>query len=527
LRCAPWRGVEAAPNVSEHEVDWIAVLWFGGWIVAVLALFGAALRLPLQTRHDGWRSALYGVAVIAAGIGVAVLANLAAVLHDTHLDFTRENIYTPSATALRAVAAVRQPVSITYFYRSQDPVGRRTSGLLQLMGRRNPLLTVATVDPDKEPALARVQGIRMYNAAVIEAEGRRVLVQSTDEAEIAIGIQRVLRERSITACFLEGHGELPMDNMEFHTHLEGITDHSHGEASSKVVDMPGHGAGRLRRALEAQGYDAHKIVLATLPGVPEACTVLIVANPRTTFLPAESVALRAYLRRGGAALLLVDLGFTPEPELKRLLNEIGVEPEQQVVVDPLSHYQSDAEMVAVGGYDPHPITRSMSLTFFPGIRPLALVPTPPGVTVVPLLMSSRDSYARRAEPVETRAVRLDLNTGAEAGPVAAPEIGPRILGVAAEGALGGGGRPFRAVVVGDGDFVSNSFFPYMSNSDLALSMVRWLAREERTAAVTTRVPVPPLLLLTAEEMRTIFLVLVILLPLAVVMLGGFVWWRRR
>lgn len=517
--------------MSEHEVDWIAVLWFGGWIVAVLALFGAALRLPLQTRHDGWRGALYGAAVIAAGIGVAVLANLAAVLHDTHLDFTRENIYTPSATALRAVAAVRQPVSITYFYRSQDPVGRRTSGLLQLMGRRNPLLTVTTVDPDKEPALARIQGIRMYNAAVIEAEGRRVLVQSTDEAEIAIGVQRVLRERSITACFLEGHGELPMDNMEFHTHLEGITDHSHGEASSKVVDMPGHGAGRLRRALEAQGYDAHKIVLATLQGVPETCTVLIAANPRATFLPAESVALRAYLRRGGAALLLLDLGFTPEPELQRLLNEIGVEPEQQVVVDPLSHYQSDAEMVAVGGYDPHPITRSMSLTFFPGIRPLALVATPPEVNVVPLLMSSRDSYVRRAEPVETRTVRLaaqlDPKTGPKADPPAAPEARPRILGVAAEGTLPGGGQPFRAVVVGDGDFVSNSFFPYMSNSDLALAMVRWLAREERTAAVTTRVPVPPLVLLTAQDMRTIFVGLVILLPLAVVLLGGIVWWRRR
>ena len=129
-------------------------------------------------------------------------------------------------------------------------------------------------------SLARTQGIRIYNAALIEAEGRRVMVQSTDEAEIAIGIQRVLRERVVTACFIEGHGELPMDNMEFHTHLEAIADHSHGEASSKLVDMPGHGIGRLRRALEAQGYDARKIVLATLTGVPEACTLVIVASPR-------------------------------------------------------------------------------------------------------------------------------------------------------------------------------------------------------------------------------------------------------
>jgi hypothetical protein len=516
--------------VGEHAIDWDALLWLGGWMLAVLALFAVGLGLPLQTRFDGWRGRLYAAAVVAAGIAVAVLANLATQLHDAHLDLTREKIYTPSAAAVRAIDALTEPVSLTYFYRSQDPIGRRTSGLLQMMGRRNPLLAVSVVDPDKEPALARTQGIRIYNAAVIEAEGRRMMVQSTDEAEIAIGIQRVLRERVVTACFIEGHGELPMDNMEFHTHLEAIADHSHGEASSKLVDMPGHGIGRLRRALEAQGYDARKIVLATLTGVPEACTLVIVASPRATFLPAESAALRAYLQRGGAALLLLDLGFVAEPGLARLIGDLGLRLEQQVVVDPLSHYQSDAEMVAVGGYDPHPITRSVSLTFFPGIRPLTLIAPAPGLSVVPLLASSRDSYVRRAEPVETRTVQLAQAAGAGSGGGAAaaePETGPRVLGAAAEGVLPGGERPLRAVVVGDGDFASNSFFPYMSNSDLVLAMVRWLAREERTTAIASRIPVPALILLTAEQMRAIFIALVLALPLAVVGLGGVVWWRRR
>ena len=163
------------------------------------------------------------------------------------------------------------------------------------MGRRNPLLTVLTVDPDKQPELARREGVRLYNAAIVEAAGRRVLIQGTDEAEIAIGIQRVLRTRSLTVCFLEGHGEFPMDGFEFHTHLEGVADHSHGEASSHVVETAGHGVGRLRRVLEAQGYVTRKLVLATTGAVPADCTVVLAANPRTTFLPAESAALRAYL----------------------------------------------------------------------------------------------------------------------------------------------------------------------------------------------------------------------------------------
>jgi hypothetical protein len=83
------------------------------------------------------------------------------------------------------------------------------------------------------------------------------------------------------------------------------------------------------------------------------------------------------------------------------------------------------------------------------------------------------------------------------------------------------------VIVGDGDFASNSFFPYMSNSDLSLSMIRWLVREERAPKVRAGVPVPPLVLLTGEQMKRVFLIVEVLLPLGVIAVGAVVWWRRR
>ena len=167
-----------------------------------------------QTRLARWRAWFYSIAVIFAAIGVWILANVAIALHDTHFDLTREKAYTPSSAAMRAVDELDRAVTVTYFYRSQDGESRRTRDLLLVMARRNPLLKVVAVDPDREPTLARNQGIQIYNAAVIEGEGRRVLVQGTDETEIAIGIQRVLRGSTITVCFLEGHGELPMDNFD-------------------------------------------------------------------------------------------------------------------------------------------------------------------------------------------------------------------------------------------------------------------------------------------------------------------------
>jgi hypothetical protein len=509
-----------------HAIELHALLWAAGWLVAVLVLFAIGLRLPLATGLGAVGSRLYALTCVVIGLGVWVLANVALVLNDTHIDVTREQVYTPSAAAMAVVDELRTPVRITYFYRSEDPIGQRARNILEVMGRRNPLLTVLTVDPDKQPELARREGVRLYNAAIIEAAGRRVLIQGTDEAEIAIGIQRVLRTRSLTVCFLEGHGEFSMDGFEFHTHLEGVASHSHGEASSHIIETAGHGVGRLRRVLEAQGYVTRKLVLATAGAVPPDCTVLLAANPRTTFLPAESEALRSYLTGGGSALLLLDLGFVPEAGLARLLSDLGGQLEQQVVVDPLGHYHRDAEMVAVTGYDPHPITRTLSLTFFPGIRPLTLTKPASGVEVTPILQSSRDSYARPVAAAEARTIENAPAPAAQVAPQVA-DVRTRVLGIAAEGTLAPGAPPFRAVLIGDSDFASNSFLPYMANSDLLVAAVRWLAREERGTTVRTRIPVPPMILLTGAQSRWLFVLIVIVLPLTVVGIGGLVWWSRR
>jgi ABC-type uncharacterized transport system involved in gliding motility auxiliary subunit len=102
------------------------------------------------------------------------------------------------------------------------------------------------------------------------------------------------------------------------------------------------------------------------------------------------------------------------------------------------------------------------------------------------------------------------------------------MAIAAEGRLGPKATgDFRAVVVGDGDFASNSFLPYLANGDVALGIVRWLVREERATTVSSRIPVPSMILLTGAQMTLIFVAVEVLLPLAILAIGGFVWWRRR
>jgi len=510
------------------RLDVVNTIWFAGWLIAVVVLFALGARLPLMPRLRRFPRLLYTGAIVVATFGLAVLANVALVLHDVHFDLTREAVFTPSKQAETVVDRLHQDVKLTYFYQGQDQAGRRARDMIEVLGRRNPRLRVRTIDPDKQPTVANTYGVRIYNAAVLEADGRRIQVMSTDENQIALGILRLVRERVTTVCFMEGHDEYPMENFEFHTHFEGVASHNHGDSSSAHVQMRSHGAGRLRRALESLGYDVRKIIPATLTAIPADCAVVVDVNPRTTYLPGESDALLSYLAQGGAALLLYDLGFVLEPRLDAGLRSLGVGVEQDVVIDPLDHYSTDAEVVAVPVYEPHPITRSIALTFFPGVRSLTLGSPPPGITSAPLFRSSAESYTRRVEAVSERNPSRD--NGATRSTATQGGTGRRVLGAAIEGTWPGSGaatKPFRLVVVGDGDFASNSFLPYMANGDLALAMVRWLAREERTSSVSVRMPVPPLVLLTKSQMQRIFLVIEVLLPLAVMAIGAVVWWSRR
>ena len=518
--------------MTHGALDADALVWFVGWLIAVAVLLAIGWRLPLQTRWARTTNMLYQLAVVAAGICVAVLANVAITLHDVHIDLTREKTYTPSDQAMTVIKELQQPVSLTYFLRAQDPGSQRMRTVLEQMARSNPRLKLRVIDPDTEPAAARNAGLRTANTAVLEADGRRVQVETTDERQIAISIQRLLRTDLQTVCFLDGHNELPIDNFEFHTHLESLADHSHDDASAAVVTTAGHGVGRLRRALEAQGYEVRKVTLATGPGLPPACTLLVLAGPRTTFLPAESLAITHFLEGGGALLALLDLGFVPDPELARLLDRFGLKLPSQVIVDPLSHYATDAEMVAVTSYGPSPITRNLSMSFFPGVRPLIEVPPAPGLLRTPLFSSSRDSYVRQIDSTRASGAVPSPGTRSESDSpvVTVAETGPRLLGAAIEGRLAAAAPnsvPMRAIVVGDSDFASNSFLPYLANSDLALAMTRWLLREERLTTVPTRIPVPPMIVLSNTQMRTIFLLIVIALPFLAVALGLLTWWRRR
>jgi hypothetical protein len=357
---------------------------------------------------------------------------------------------------------------LTYFYQTQDPAGRGAATIVQLLARLNPRLEVDIVDSDQHPALANQMGVQVYNTAVVRAGDRRIQVITTDEEEIALAILRAIRTRETVICFATGHGEYDIDNFAFHTHFEGTQGHRHNMEGVVVVQMQQHGLGRLRRTIEKLGLVARKTLLAGGQQVPADCAALVEANPRTRYTSADSDVVLAYLKRGGGLLMLIEPDYPIDETLAAVLAEAGIRPGDGFVVDPVDHYFTDEQMIAVSQYARHPITRGLALSIYPGARPVDAVSAPHATAMV-LFSSSAQSY-RIAD-------RLSASEEAASAP-----RGAIPLAAAAEGRIGSG-DPFRLVVFGDADFASISFFPYLANADMVLGSLSWLIREERAPVV--------------------------------------------
>ena len=174
------------------------------------------------------------------------------------------------------------------------------------------------------------------------------------------------------------------------------------------------------------------------------------------------------------------------------------------MIDPLNHFRTDPDKVAVPYYSPHPITERLALTVFPQARPLVLAPPPQGVRTTLLAASSQDSYRRPAA-----AGGAALASAEQATPLTPKTAAPRRsrsrskacgLGAATE-------KQFRLVVAGTSKFASNEYFPYVSNGELSVSMLRWLAADETTPSVKPQTYQLPEIVLTSRQMRDVFLAL--------------------
>jgi ABC-type uncharacterized transport system involved in gliding motility auxiliary subunit len=516
----------AALGFAGFEEDVANSFLFAAWALALLTLFILALRLPLRgggSRLSAWTT----TALVTVGaIAVVVAANVALFRHDVHFDVTREARNTPPPQFTTLITHLRTPLSLTYFYNSGDLHAIAARDLMQIAARGHPLLTFRAIDLDREPGLARDVGVHSYNTALLEAGDHKVVIENnTDVTRIAYAAMRALNQRTETVCFVTGHGETfrPMPSHFHFSHRETLRGHDEPGAGDVLEGNPAD-LDRLQLALSEIGYATRPVELAAATAIPADCSVVADVGPRVAYAAGEADLLVKYLAGGGRLLLLLDPVFQVDPELENhLLGALGLATSQAVVIDSLNHFRTDPDKVAVPYYAQHPITEGLGLTVFPQVRPIRVSKAPDDVTVTALASSSEDSYA---QPLSSAAGEI---ASAEQAVPAADQRKAQALVVAAEGAWPGGqsGKHFRLVLAGTSKVTTNEYFGFVSDGQLSVAMLRWLAADEAMPTLQPQTYKLPEIVLTSRQMREVFFVLEVLLPFSTVLCGALVWWRRR
>ena len=318
----------------------------------------------------------------------------------------------------------------------------------------------------------------------------------------------VSEERQPRVVFSTGHGEAPLDSGE-----------------------RGLGYAEARQLLERDNLTVSSWESFGKEGLPPDADVVVVAGPRTAFLAPESGALDRFLAAGGRALLLLDPVLpgagAPPPDLgfRGLLDKYGVKLGDDIVIDPTNALaQMGAEVLLADRYGNHPIVRSFAAAklgvIFQLARSVTKAETPPaGIAETMLVETSPEGWG------ETNLTNLETEIKKDPGDTPGPVSLAVAIGPAEEKA--GAGKTPRLVVIGNSRFAANGMLGNGANGALFANAVHWLAGSEKQIGIPPKTPEQSSLTLSAEQVRRIGIASVVGLPALAVLLGVWVWYRRR
>jgi ABC-type uncharacterized transport system involved in gliding motility auxiliary subunit len=449
-----------------------------------------------QTKYTAYLT-LYLVVILA----VLGAANWLANRHNKSFDSTANKRFSLSDQTEKVVKNLKQDVKIVYFDRTTDFT--RARDLLDRYDNLSARLTVAYVDPDRKPQIAKSEGVRNYGTIFVETAGKREEAKSLSEEEITGALIRALKGGARNVCVVSGSGEHSLD------------------------DTGRSGYSSVKELLEKNNYKTQVVSLLEKPEVPKDCTILMVGGPRFDYVDASVNAIRAYVENGGRVLLMIDpplkMGkedISDNAALTKVLESWGVTPNKDLVLDTsgIGQLFGLSEVVPlVTSYESHQIVREMKeiATAFPIARSLE-VKSGDKTTVEKLFSTSGNSYATSS--LSSSEIRINP---------AKDRKGPLTLAAAGTYRTGKEGGDGRFVVVGSSGWTANNILRFNGNRDLFVNMMNWLSSDEDLISIRPKEPEDRRLTLTRRQMSTVFYSSVVGLPLAVVLAGMWVWWRRR
>jgi ABC-type uncharacterized transport system involved in gliding motility auxiliary subunit len=414
-------------------------------------------------------------------------------------DWTTGARNTISDGSRRLLDGMDQAVQITAYVREDELTRGQIKDLVGTYQRFKDDITLEFINPDLTPERVRELGIASGGEIVIRYQDRSEKIQTLSEQHLTNALLRLTRQEERWIVFLTGHGERP----------------SSGETN--------HGLGAFSQELERKGLNIQAISLVESE-IPSNTNLLVLASPRSTLLPGEMKKLQSYIESGGNLLWLSEPD-TP-PGLEPLAEQLGVNFLPGMVVDATTQMFGieNPTFVVITGYPRHDISSEMTkVTVFPEAAGLEITDSA-AWTAIPLLTTLEHSWTEIGE-IEGE-IRFDQDSDERAGPL---DIGVILTrSPADETDEGGASAPNqRVVIIGDGDFLSNTYLGNPGNLDLGLNIVRWLSHDDATIDIQVKSAPDTTLILGKVAQAVIAIGFLIGLPLLLLLTGIIIWLRRR
>ncbi|MBP7864429.1 MAG: Gldg family protein [Acidobacteria bacterium] len=456
----------------------------------------AGLLVNMDRMADRYRSGRgrHGGRRLLAGVAIAVILvclNVLAVRYNGRYDTTPGRYFSLSTPTVNLLRTLRRPVTL-HAFTSGDNV--ETLNMLHNFGMGSRWVRWEMLDAEKDPDSARRLGVER-NAVIAVESGERVETVAirgdgtVDEARLASAVQSVLEPVRKKACLTRGHGEK-------------IT----------LNDNPG-----VVAALTDFHYAVEDVDLGKTGVVPPDCRFLLIGGPETAFTPAEVEAVRAYVRRGGALMVLLDP--PPGDPFAEILSDWRIEARTDVVIDPregeillsgAGAIPKGIEMSVIERFPSHPVTQGLrELLLFPIARSLSYrgggneveeLSAPLAVLDVPTAWGESDMD-------DLRSGTFEFNEGTDFRP-------PLVLALASRKApLGPGGPVSRMVVVSSADFLDDRCMnPALSNAEFFTRCVHWLSGNEWLLYIRPRLQARVGFDLSPRHERLFYYLVMVLLP---------------
>ncbi len=507
-----------------------------------LVLIGVALvmlAIPVLTHLRTVRDALTArsgryaantIVMVAAFMLILILLGFISFSNSSRIDVTATRQFTLAPQTEKILDEMDQGVTARVYTTPDDArqvrIKRQAEDYLYEFNRRNRDFNYEFIDPDLTPARARQDGISEYPTIVFEAE-------ESDRNPYLLtpfffGEEFVLSEQDLVSAILISTGE--QQKVVYFTT-------GHRERNTADSEENSGGYGFARSGLLGDNYAVRTLNLKQVEAIPSDSAVLIIAGPTGSFLVDERDKIEAYLRDGGRAMFLLDDAVNPQ--LNKILNNWGVNLPAGTIVDVGSSVTTDPRSPIIRRADYNqesPITKPLDDSFFThatGIQdiieraPQGLPPNPDelNITLTPLASTSIFSCVTTDPDSSSCNLEGDLP-------------GPHFLAMVVEALAPVGEAPVQPaageeikrtsiIVFGDSDFASNQFYFALSNSDLFLNSVGWLAQKYDLISIRAKPVAFRQLVIDQREFDFIRYSSWFLLPTGIVLLAGIAWWRRR